>query len=350
MKMKPTAVYTFFFSPTGTSKRIADAVARGLAREAGAGPAGAEIAATMAADLKTAGAQSDKAEAAGAGIENGIRTAEAATSETGTAMADTGTEVVMTETSEIAASVVPILTGNLTHTAAQGVTLPADAAAVFAAPVYGGRIAPAALERMEALRGSETPAVVIAVYGNRDFEGAAAQLAAFVAERGFVPVAAAAFVGEHSYSSPATPIAAGRPDARDIAEAEAFGAAVAQKLAAGKPEPVDAARLRAPRTPLWSLLRFIAFVLRYRRRQREYPVVLVPAGDKALCTECGRCAALCPTQAIGRDDLLHSDPARCIRCNACVKGCPFGARSYPTPFAAALARSFRRRKPPVTLL
>lgn len=311
-KMRPTAVHTFFFSPTGTSKQIADAVARGLAREIGAGTAGAGVAAcgTETAGTEQAAAEHTATETAGA----------------------------------------PIVAGNLTHTTAQAVTLSADAVAVFAAPVYGGRIAPAALERMEALRGSGTPAVVIAVYGNRAFEGAAAQLAAFVAERGFVPVAAAAFVGEHSYSSPATPIAAGRPDARDVAEAEAFGAAVAQKLAAGKLTAVDAARLREPRTPLGPLLRFIAFVVRYRRRQRKHPVVLVPAGDKALCTECGRCAALCPTQAIRRDDLLHSDPARCIRCNACVKGCPFGARSYPTPFAAALARSFRRRKPPVTLL
>lgn len=81
--------------------------------------------------------------------------------------------------------------------------LPADAAAVFAVPVYGGRVAPAALERLQEIRGEGTPAVVLAVYGNRAFGTAVAQLAAFVAERGFVPVAAGAFVGEHSYSTPA---------------------------------------------------------------------------------------------------------------------------------------------------
>ena len=68
------------------------------------------------------------------------------------------------------------------------------------------------------------------------------------------------------------------------------------------------------------------------------------------CTQCGRCVALCPTQAIARGDELHTDPARCIRCCACVKGCAFGARTFRTPFAAALARNFVRQKPPVTLL
>lgn len=230
------------------------------------------------------------------------------------------------------------------------VTLPADAAAVFAVPVYGGRVAPAALERLREIRGEGTPAVVLAVYGNRAFGTAVAQLAAFVAERGFVPVAAGAFVGEHSYSTPGTPIAEGRPDAQDLAEAAAFGARIGQKLAHGETGPIDAAKLREPHTPLLSKLRFIRFVLGYRRRQKRNPIALLPAGDAARCTQCGRCVALCPTQAIARGDELHTDPARCIRCCACVKGCAFGARTFETPFAAVLSRNFARRKPPVTLM
>ena len=282
--MKPETVYTVVFSPTGTSKKIAAAVARGIA------------------------------------------------SATGTAAS------------------VPLKTINLTHSAGQPATLPADTVAVIAAPVYGGRVAPTAVKRLETLRGEGTPAVVIAVYGNRAFGTAVAQLAAFVAERGFVPVAAGAFVGEHSYSTPGTPIAEGRPDAQDLAEAAAFGARIGQKLAHGETGPIDAAKLREPHTPLLSKLRFIRFVLGYRRRQKRIPAVLLPAGDAARCTQCGRCVALCPTQAIARGDELHTDPARCIRCCACVKGCPFGARTFGTPFAAVLARNFARRKPPVTIM
>jgi hypothetical protein len=74
-------------------------------------------------------------------------------------------------------------------------------AAVFAVPVYGGHAAPLALRRLDAVRGDGTPAVVVVLYGNRAYEHAACELADFVAARGFVPVAAAAFVGEHSYST-----------------------------------------------------------------------------------------------------------------------------------------------------
>lgn len=273
--MKPAAAYPVVFSPTGTSKKIAEAIARSIAP--------------------------------GACID-------------------------------------------VTHTPANGTPLAANAVAVIAVPVYGGHVAPTALKRLESLRGEGSPAVVVAVYGNRAFGSAVQELAEFVSGRGFVPVAAAAFVGEHSYSAPQTPIAAGRPDAQDLTAAAAFGAAVLQKLDAGAIAPIRVDRLRTPRTPLFALLRFIRFVLRYRRQQKRNPIVLLPLGDAGRCTHCGRCAALCPTQAIARGEELRTDPARCIRCNACVKGCPVQARSYPTPFAAALARSFARRKEPVTQL
>ena len=306
--MQPERICTLFFSPTGTSRKTATAVARGIA---------APFAATADSTATDPANHAAEANRVSATPENGP---------------------------------IPVRALDLTHAASRPETLSADTVAVFAAPVYGGRIPRTALERMEGIRGEGTPAVVIAVYGNRAFEKAAAELADFVRARGFVPVAAAAFVGEHSYSTPETPVAAGRPDAQDLAEAEAFGAAVREKLAAGDLTPVDAAGLKDVRTPMLPMLRFILFVLGYRRRQRKNPVVYLPAGNADLCTRCGRCAAICPTQAIARGDELRTDAARCIRCCACVKGCPVGARTFETPFAAALSRNFARRKPPVTLL
>ncbi|MDE6507487.1 MAG: 4Fe-4S dicluster domain-containing protein [Alistipes sp.] len=249
----------------------------------------------------------------------------------------------------VAANGQPLET-DLTHTEAPALTMSSDAVAILAAPVYGGHVPPLALERLAGLRGNGTPAVIVAVYGNRAFEGAAAELAAWAQRHGFRPIAAAAFVGEHSYSGPATPIAAGRPDGQDLAEAAAFGKRIREKLGRDDLGEIDARRLRAPRTPLFPLLRFIGFVLAYLWRQRRQPATPAPETDAARCTRCGSCATLCPTQAIAPGDELHTDPQRCIRCCACVKGCPTGARSYETPFAAALSRNFSLRKPPVALL
>lgn len=362
--MKTTSIYTLFFSPTGTSRKIAAAVAQGMTETEGT------------ATEESAGHNADAAQAPSSGQVPGAGPAAAAAPEPA---AGNGGE---TKSMHGEPTVTAI---DLTHPAGYPAPLPGEAVAIFAVPVYGGHVAPAALERLREIRGEGTPAVVLAVYGNRSFGTAVAELASFVAGRGFVPVAAGAFVGEHSYSTPETPIAQGRPDARDLTAATAFGAQVREKLAktgsspgrnpetasdtaattratqtgsidaakapaTGALVPIDPAKLREPRTPLLPKLRFIRFVLGYRRRQKRNPVVLLPEGDAARCTQCGRCVALCPTQAIARGDELHTDPARCIRCCACVKGCAFGARTFRTPFAAALARNFTRRKPPVTLL
>lgn len=239
---------------------------------------------------------------------------------------------------------------DLTHRTASATLFPTDTLTLFVVPVYGGQVAPAALARMEQLRGTQTPATIVVVYGNRDIGQAATQLSDILTRQGFRIVAAAAFVGEHSYSSTRYPIAAGRPDTDDLDEAVAFGEALRRKLTATKSATIDATRLRAPRTPVFPMLRFIGFVLGYRRRQKKQPVVLLPTVDAELCTHCGVCVTRCPVRAIAEGHELDTDPARCIRCCACVKGCHRKARTFETPFAEALSRSFRRAKPPVTLL
>ena len=87
-----------------------------------------------------------------------------------------------------------------------------DELAIIAAPVYRGRIPSVAVNRLKKLKGNSTPAVLVAVYGNRAFDDALLELQDITKELGFKTVAGAAFIGQHSFDTKDTPIATGRPD------------------------------------------------------------------------------------------------------------------------------------------
>ena len=105
-----------------------------------------------------------------------------------------------------------------------------DELTIVAAPVYGGRVAETAMERLRAFHAHQAPVVPVVVYGNRDYEDALKELSDTLVDAGFVPVSAGAFVGEHSFSRKDMPIAAGRPDEADHEAAVRFGRAIKEKL------------------------------------------------------------------------------------------------------------------------
>lgn len=233
---------------------------------------------------------------------------------------------------------------DVTHNAAPALQVQEHDAMMIAAPVYGGKMAPLAKERMKALKGSGTPCILVCVYGNRAFEGALTDMADMARAQGFVPVAAAAFVGEHSYSTPLTPIAVGRPDADDLEAASEFGREVAGRIDCGI-GATDVSALKDEPAPAESLAAFREFVSGYAKRQQEAPVRYLPETDPALCSGCGECVSVCPTQAIDAET-LQLDPAKCIKCCACVKVCPEHARTLASPFAPVLSEYFNLRKSP----
>lgn len=231
--------------------------------------------------------------------------------------------------------------------------LSSDDLALFSVPVYGGKVAPTALERMAQVRGEGTPAILLVTYGNRNFEQVLVQLADFVRERGFRPIAVAALVGEHSYSNAQYPIAVGRPDATDLASAEEFGKQIANKLKDRDKETWDidiANNMPCLETPEASLQAFRLFVQEYTRQQQANPVKAYPAASLEACSHCGVCVELCPTQAIAAGSEEVTDATRCIRCCACVKGCPSGVRTFLSPFAKPLSENFQMRREPLYLL
>jgi ferredoxin len=193
----------------------------------------------------------------------------------------------------------------------------------------------------------------LVTYGNRNFEQVLVQFSDFLCERGFRPIAAAALVGEHSYSNAKYPIAVGRPDADDLASAEEFGKQIATKIQGVGCDAWDiniADDMPRLDTPESSLQAFRLFVQEYTRQQQENPVKVYPSASPEACSHCGVCVDVCPTQAIsvGREEV--TDTSRCIRCCACVKGCPSEARIFLSPFAKPLFENFQMRREPLYLL
>lgn len=201
--------------------------------------------------------------------------------------------------------------------------------AVVAVPVYGGRVAETAMERLRHLQGRNTPVVPVVVYGNRDYEDALLELADFLRDAGFRISAAGAFIGEHSYSRPDMPLAAGRPDEEDKVAARELGRKAMQKWLNRQTEMELTIPGHFP----------------YKVKGSKTPVAPVTQADR--CIRCGHCRQVCPTGAIC-GELPVSDAERCIKCCACVKECPVEARIFDTPYTALLFGKCQvRRKPEI---
>ncbi len=187
----------------------------------------------------------------------------------------------------------------------------ADELTILGAPVYAGRLPIEAVRRLRRLKARETPAVLVVVYGNREFEDALLELKDLAGEQGFRPIAAGAFIGEHSYSTIDKPIAVGRPDAADLNQAREFGKRVLGKIQTSQ----GLNRMPALEVPG-----------NFPYKERKERPLEAPTSQEALCILCGTCASVCPTAAVSVTDAVTTEPERCILCHACVKNCPTGAR------------------------
>lgn len=196
---------------------------------------------------------------------------------------------------------------------------------VFAIPVYGGRVPDAAARKIALMSGNGTPAVLMAVYGNRACDDALLELSDLVSEHGFVPAAAVTAVAEHSVMRK---FAAGRPDADDERELKEIGAEIERRLEDG------AACSK--------------FTVPGNRPYREYNgIPFKPKAGKA-CTRCGICAEHCPVRAIPREQPDQTNAEICISCMRCISVCPSHARSLNKAKLAlaetAMGKSFKGRK------
>lgn len=201
---------------------------------------------------------------------------------------------------------------NDTNTAT--VVVPHDEVLVVGVPVYAGRVPAMVVERLQRFKGNGTPAVVVAVYGNRHYDDAVLELHDIMTNCGFRTVAAGAFIAQHSIFPK---VGKARPDGADMAEIKEFAAKAVSLLAdnfgdinipGNRPYKVPGG------IPIW------------------------PTASRR-CTACGACARLCPTGAIDPASPKGVDKTKCIKCGRCIVVCPAKARRfYGIKYSLAAAR------------
>jgi len=218
----------------------------------------------------------------------------------------------------------------------QKVTVDSDELAIIAVPVYAGRVAPIAKERLQMVSGNNSPAILVVLYGNREFEDALVELKEIAEAQSFTVVAASAFIGEHSFATADLPIANDRPDASDLSIAQDLGAKTVQKLTENQTvEPVS-----------------VPGNVPYKDGMPNLP--FTPIVDTESCTQCEECLAVCPTGAIQLKSTIEITPGICTFCCACLKSCPISCISLVnTPMAekaVALHNNCQVRKEPELFL
>lgn len=191
---------------------------------------------------------------------------------------------------------------------------------VFGAPVYGGRLYSGSVEAFKKLKGHNTPCVVTVTYGNRHYDDALLELADVVSARGFVPIAGAALLGEHTFGE----VQIGRPNAADIEEDKAFAEQVKKYI----DEQIEWKKIQLPgNTP--------------------YKDGGTGGGFRPstldTCVDCGLCAKMCPMQAIDYEDVSKVNNDTCISCFRCIKSCPVQAKVCDSEAYITFAEGFTKR-------
>lgn len=201
-----------------------------------------------------------------------------------------------------------------------GAALPApgQALAVFALPVFAGRLPGPVAEKLSAMDGHGKKAVALVVYGVRAYEDALLELNDILAGRGFEVVASAALVAEHSI---VREVGKGRPDAADAREISAFAERALARLDQSAPSPISVPGSRPYRAGM---------------------AISVTPVSLPECGSCGMCVSVCPTGAIHADtDGIHTALEKCMMCMACVAACPRSARILPPKVQDGLTQKLR---------
>lgn len=207
-----------------------------------------------------------------------------------------------------------------------------DELLLIGVPVYMGRVPDLLSGWLNGIHADNTPTVCVVVYGNRAYDNALLELKDIVVSCGGIPIAGAAYIGEHSFSDSEIPVALGRPDGDDLKSAKIFGRKIDEKLQSVLSAP-QLSDLTVPGS------------FPYEGVTKLWDVDFIEVDD--ICSQCGVCADVCPVGAVDAQSSSMINQEKCITCCACIKSCPQKARTIkPGPVNDAQQRLVTLYKEP----
>ena len=164
--------------------------------------------------------------------------------------------------------------------------------AVIAVPSYGGRVPAAAVQRLETMKGSSARAVLVCVYGNRAYEDTLVELEDAAKQAGFRIIAAVAAIAEHSI---VRRYAAGRPDAEDAKQLQAFAGKIGPGMTRNRRFPAIVL-IRKLAAPAWyRSLRKSAAAAAFARRSARWQPLMSRIPDIPIRTSAFPVCGVCPS-------------------------------------------------------
>lgn len=199
-------------------------------------------------------------------------------------------------------------------------------------PVYAGRIPSLALDGLNRFKGNNTPAIIVCVYGNRDYDDALLEMKDIVENNGFKVISAGAFVAQHSIFPE---VGANRPDMEDREKICSFG----NKNAAIISDLID--------------INLLGEIEIKGNKPYKIPgsIPLKPRARRS-CNKCGSCVKACPVDAISEAAPRKTNKDLCISCGRCIVVCPqksrhFGGLLYKIAGNKFVKANFARKEPEV---
>lgn len=187
-------------------------------------------------------------------------------------------------------------------------------------PSFGGRVPEPAMKRLREMQGGNACVIMVVSFGNRDYDDTLLELRDGLTSAGFRVVAGIAAVTEHSIMRQ---YGAGRPDEKDEKELRSYIRTIKDNW---KNLSSEGRELQVPG----------------KKPYKEYGGVPMKPKAKKGCIRCGKCASLCPVQAIPDSDYSGVDEQKCISCMRCVAICPKKARKVSPLLLFAAGRKLKK--------